>query len=186
MKRGVVFLSLGVLLAGGCSDREDDPFILEYEQSEAGVQAGPPPSPLDAGSLLDANLGQEPPPASDAALSDAALPDGDWGAKLRSTLAACRVNGVTYASGARAVPDPRSCNTCTCLDGVLTACTELACSNVCTSGSAFGFACVRFGVEGCLETEFGCRPACTSDEACAAPATCDLEQGVCWYRSLAP
>lgn len=180
MKRAMTLLSLGIALGTGCSDRDDDTFLPELGQLEAGVQAGPTPGPLDAGSLLDAELGRTPEATTpDAALVDAGPP---WGTKLASSGASCKINGVSYASGSKAVPDPRSCNTCTCRDGALVGCSQLACGNACTTGSAFGFSCVRFGVEGCLENEFGCRPACSGDETCAAPATCDREQGVCSYR----
>ncbi len=38
----------------------------------------------------------------------------------------CEVRGVVYENGS-SVPDPDSCNQCSCVDGVITACTEIAC-----------------------------------------------------------
>ncbi|MGE0785407.1 MAG: hypothetical protein AB7S26_06955 [Sandaracinaceae bacterium] len=39
----------------------------------------------------------------------------------------CVVDGVTYANGSSA-PSPDGCNTCSCIDGEITACTERACA----------------------------------------------------------
>lgn len=39
----------------------------------------------------------------------------------------CTVNGVSYANGDRGVPAGDGCNTCSCENGSLTGCTEIAC-----------------------------------------------------------
>ncbi len=39
---------------------------------------------------------------------------------------ACEVRGVLYENGS-SVPDPNSCNQCSCVDGEITGCTEIAC-----------------------------------------------------------
>lgn len=41
-------------------------------------------------------------------------------------LGSCVSRGVVYQEGA-SVPDPNSCNTCTCIDGEVTQCTEINC-----------------------------------------------------------
>ena len=53
-------------------------------------------------------------------------------------------NGLLYPSGATQVPDPKSCNTCTCVDGQLTGCTEIHCPVVTRDcGGITGLTCAR-------------------------------------------
>src|SRR5690606_9921184 len=88
-------------------------------------------------------------------------------------LAGCRVEGADYPHGAT-VPDPYSCNTCTCNDGVVDACTEIGCADACPDGTAPGTQCASCGpVDQCLVRETGCLPACD------AQADCDATGGLC-------
>ncbi|MEM9189363.1 MAG: hypothetical protein AAGF12_09315 [Myxococcota bacterium] len=43
------------------------------------------------------------------------------------TTGVCTVDGVVYANGDRGVPAGDGCNTCTCTDGAVGGCTEIAC-----------------------------------------------------------
>jgi len=92
--------------------------------------------------------------------------------------AGCFVQGASYASGTR-VPDPVSCNRCTCSDGRLVDCTEMACPRPCAQGTRYGHSCRRPGSDdGCLEVEVGCLPACSVHADCDPFASCASE-GVC-------
>jgi hypothetical protein len=76
----------------------------------------------------------------------------------------CKVSGRIYADGEGGIPDPVSCNQCTCEDGQL-ACTEIGCPTPCPDGTAFGTGCAECGpVDDCLVVEYACFPACT--DAC--------------------
>jgi hypothetical protein len=91
---------------------------------------------------------------------------------------ACKVGGRVYAHGEGAIPDPRSCNSCSCDDGALT-CTEIGCPTTCPDGSAYGTECARCGpADDCEIVEHGCLPLCDGDGACSDPgAVCGA--GLC-------
>jgi hypothetical protein len=81
----------------------------------------------------------------------------------------CEVNGVIYPDGANDVPDPMSCNTCSCENGQVTACTEINCPSSCEDGMIFGTECAECGPgDGCVTTRSGCFPACETQEECSA------------------
>jgi hypothetical protein len=92
---------------------------------------------------------------------------------------ACTVNGRVYANGDGGVPAPDGCNTCTCVDGEVTSCTEIACppgSAACTVGGvtyAHGSAGVP-APDGCntCTCEDGALTSCT-EIACPGP-TCSV------------
>jgi hypothetical protein len=93
----------------------------------------------------------------------------------------CIVNGVKYASGAT-VPDPFSCNSCSCEDGAITICTEIGCSIPCPEGTIAGSGCAECGpVGGCPAVETGCMPVCSTDDDCteAGRRFCDQDAGHC-------
>lgn len=82
----------------------------------------------------------------------------------------CIVGGQIYTDGASNVPDPFSCNTCTCQDGEITGCTEMACPN---PPGPVGTRCrddadCLSGLT-CYKQLAGERPVCT--------ATCDSTTG---------
>lgn len=131
----------------------------------AGCGATETTARLDGGSFRDA----------DVVLDAGGRPDAEAGI-------ACRVDGTTYPSGSTGVPDPTSCNTCACEQGVLAACTELACPEPCPAGFARGTACVSCGpVDECLEVETGCFRTCSGPNDCPEPAApfCASNAGVC-------
>lgn len=69
----------------------------------------------------------------------------------------CRVADVIYPHGARGVPDPFSCNSCQCDNGLLTRCTELGCPTTCDEGTYAAWRCVQCGpVDECVLMETGC------------------------------
>ena len=75
----------------------------------------------------------------------------------------CKVAGEIYADGESGVPDPTSCNTCTCQNGELS-CTEINCPSPCPDGEALGTQCGVCGpTDACLVVEHGCFPTCTDD-----------------------
>lgn len=91
--------------------------------------------------------------------------------------AGCRIDGTFYASGTRA-PDPISCNDCTCSDGRLVECTEIACRRPCPDGTAYGETCSATGpADECREMTLGCLPSCTRDAQCAVDREC--REGLC-------
>jgi hypothetical protein len=88
------------------------------------------------------------------------------------------VNGVVYEHGAPSVPDPQSCNTCTCDDGIVTSCTEIGCPIVCEEGTAFGRDCAKCGpADECEIVRSGCLPECETDADCESNLWC--AEGVC-------
>jgi hypothetical protein len=104
-----------------------------------------------------------------------------------SMFQACIVNGVTYENGASNVPDPASCNCCSCVDGRVTHCTSEQCAlpAPCDFGVAHyqdghgfttregSFACT------CKAGKFECGPAYTSDASLKPnerPATCSVPE----------
>jgi hypothetical protein len=75
--------------------------------------------------------------------------------------ASCEIGGVVYASGTSGIPDPRSCNKCSCEDGLL-GCTEINCPTPCPSGMEFGSQCAQCGpTDACQVVEYACLPTCT-------------------------
>lgn len=94
----------------------------------------------------------------------------------------CKVAGVVYPSGSTDIKDPEgSCNTCTCVDGVLS-CTLRDCpSSGCPSGTEFGQGCAECGpTDACTLPEYGCFPVCTT--TCADPSQLCLNglcRGIC-------
>lgn len=93
-----------------------------------------------------------------------------------STGKSCKVDGVVYPDGAEGIPDPASCNKCSCVDGSL-ACTEIFCPKACPAGSLVGSQCVQCGpAGGCAVVGYGCVPTCTSE--CAEPGKV-CEGGLC-------
>lgn len=77
----------------------------------------------------------------------------------------CKVDGIVYPSGAGKIPDPTSCNQCSCDNGKL-ACTEIACDKPCPAGTQLATSCAACGpTDACLVVEYACRPTCT--DTCA-------------------
>lgn len=78
---------------------------------------------------------------------------------------ACKVNGIVYPSGSGSIPDPTSCNLCTCDDGKL-ACTEIGCDKPCPADTTLATSCAQCGpTDACQVVEYACRPSCT--DTCA-------------------
>jgi hypothetical protein len=76
--------------------------------------------------------------------------------------ASCKVEGVVYPGGSGNIPDPFSCNTCSCLDGQLD-CTKIACPEPCPAGTVQATQCAQCGpTDACEIVEHACLPACTS------------------------
>lgn len=79
----------------------------------------------------------------------------------------CEVGGVVYPHGSTNVPDPGSCNTCTCSAGEVTGCTKIYCPIECEEGSIYGTDCTDCGpVDECLTVRTGCLPACQTEGGC--------------------
>jgi hypothetical protein len=95
---------------------------------------------------------------------------------LASKGAACKVGGKVFPSGGSgSVEDPHSCNTCSCLDGQLDACTEIGCPQECPPNAAPSTSCAACGpADGCEILERGCFVVCSDDSACAG-----TEFGIC-------
>lgn len=102
----------------------------------------------------------------------------------------CEVDGVVYDDGTYGVPAPDGCNTCSCEDGVVSGCTEIACP---TDGT-----CVVDGVsypdgssvpaaDGCntCSCDAGTVTACT-EIACAPPGGACSVFGVSYDAGWAP
>jgi hypothetical protein len=90
--------------------------------------------------------------------------DGKWVSVedgVCETGAACMVEGTTYPSGARRVPNPYSfCNECSCMNGELVDCTANDCADTpCPEGTFAARKCVTCGIAGgCAAYEIGCFP----------------------------
>ena len=94
-------------------------------------------------------------------------------APLRAS-ASCKVGGVVYPSGTSGIPDPTSCNKCSCEDGQLS-CTEIGCPVPCPTGTRFGSQCAQCGpTDACEVVEHACLPTCT--DSCT-PGVCS--DGLC-------
>jgi hypothetical protein len=82
----------------------------------------------------------------------------------------CVVEGKKYREG-ESVPDPFSCNMCTCRDGKPDTCTERSCPEPCPDGTVAGSRCLMCGpAGGCTASEVGCLPRCSSDSNCSPDA----------------
>lgn len=92
---------------------------------------------------------------------------------------ACEVNDVVYPDGFTPVPDPVSCNTCTCSAGTLDSCTEALCLEPCPEGSVPGRECASCAPnDACDVVRTGCLPACDAPDDCAeVGGFCD--EGAC-------
>ena len=84
--------------------------------------------------------------------------------------ASCKVDGQVYASGTANVPDPVSCNTCTCIDGYLECSDGAYCPEECPPDTVYDTQCAQCGAgDGCEVIEHACLPTCT--DSC--------QEGVC-------
>ncbi|MEI9936568.1 MAG: hypothetical protein WDO69_05020 [Pseudomonadota bacterium] len=84
----------------------------------------------------------------------------------------CKVGGVVYPSGATGIPDPISCNKCSCDNGQL-GCTDAACPLECPAGTKYGTQCVQCGpTDACLVIEHACLPMCS--DTCGS-----CQDGIC-------
>ena len=82
---------------------------------------------------------------------------------------ACKVAGVVYKSGSSGIPDPISCNQCSCQAGQLN-CTEIGCSKPCPADTTYAEQCAQCGpTAACLIVEHACLPTCS--DSC--------QQGLC-------
>lgn len=80
----------------------------------------------------------------------------------------CEVNGVVYPDGSTDVPDPASCNTCSCVDGQVTDCTKIHCPVDCGEGFTLGSECAECGpTDACVSTRTGCLPECETQDDCS-------------------
>lgn len=92
----------------------------------------------------------------------------------------CVVDGVTYPDGATDVPDPQSCNTCSCENGVVTTCTEIHCPTSCDEGFSLETVCDSCGPgDGCEALNTRCVPVCESQSDCDAAGEGACMGGVC-------
>jgi hypothetical protein len=81
---------------------------------------------------------------------------------------ACEVNGIVYPDGYSPVPDPTSCNTCTCDDGEVGTCTEINCPSPCEGDTILESDCASCGpADACEVVRTGCLPACDDQDDCA-------------------
>ena len=89
----------------------------------------------------------------------------------------CKVGGKVYVDGAGGIPDPTSCNTCSCYDGTL-ACTEIGgCEKPCPDGYGFGTDCAQCGpTDACEIPEYDCFKTC--QDGCGDPGHSCLS-GLC-------
>lgn len=92
----------------------------------------------------------------------------------------CKVNGVSYSDGSSGIPDPVSCNVCSCNAGQLS-CTEKDCPQPCPAGTVLAVSCAQCRAAGACELiEHACYPTCTdtcADGVCingaCVPGMCD-------------
>jgi hypothetical protein len=89
--------------------------------------------------------------------------DGKWESVddgVCSAGAACLIEGITYPTGARRVPNPYSrCNVCRCMNGELVDCTGAFCADTsCPEDTFAARSCVDCGTGpgGCGTYEIGC------------------------------
>jgi hypothetical protein len=87
---------------------------------------------------------------------------------------ACRVGNQVYPNGASGVPDPTSCNACSCDEGQLS-CDDASCPKPCPAQTTRATSCAQCGpAGGCEVIETGCLPTCT--DSCENGSCVD---GVC-------
>lgn len=101
--------------------------------------------------------------------------------EVESTGAACEIEGRVYPDGYTGMPDPFSCNTCSCDDGEVAACTKVGCEEECPLGTSPGQDCASCGpVDECLVVRSSCLPECDDDPQCDARSCIDgLCRNVC-------
>lgn len=94
---------------------------------------------------------------------------------------ACEVDGQRYPDGATDVPDPFSCNTCSCDNGQIGGCTEADCpTNGCGAGEEPATACAACGpAGGCTALVTGCLPSCGGPQDCEGSIGSACIDGVC-------
>lgn len=91
--------------------------------------------------------------------------------------AGCKVGEEIYPDGAGSIPDPFSCNTCTCENGQL-ACTKIACPTSCPRDHQRSTQCAQCGpTDACEVVEHGCFPVCDFATDCRDGGLC--VDGVC-------
>ena len=74
---------------------------------------------------------------------------------------ACKVAGVVYKSGSSGIPDPISCNECSCQAGELN-CTEIGCPKPCPTNTSYAEQCAQCDpTDACLIVEHACLPTCS-------------------------
>jgi Pacifastin inhibitor (LCMII) len=84
---------------------------------------------------------------------------------------ACQVGGAIYPDGSQGIPDPVSCNSCTCTAGELT-CSQRDCELPCPAGTQLAKSCAQCDAnDACVVVEHACRATCTS--SCAAGVCVD-------------
>jgi len=82
-------------------------------------------------------------------------------APIRPGETSCKVGGVVYPSGSTGIPDPTSCNKCSCENGRLN-CTDIGCGTACPAGTTYGTQCAQCGpTDACQIVEYACLPVCT-------------------------
>jgi hypothetical protein len=91
------------------------------------------------------------------------------GAGAQEGIACLGDDHYVYPSGDTTLPDPTSCNTCTCDNGMVTACTEIACARPCPDGSELSTDCAHLSSTGmgCEIARTACLPTCATDADCA-------------------
>lgn len=110
----------------------------------------------------------------------ASLADCEAACVDQSSGRSCEVDGVVYPDGATDVPDPGSCNTCSCVDGEVTVCTEINCPVDCEEGFTLGTECAECGpTDACLSIHTGCLPVCETQDDCASSGGFCSSEGVC-------
>jgi hypothetical protein len=85
--------------------------------------------------------------------------DGAWAVVEEGACdggAGCQTDDGIYASGAQNVPDPYSCNTCSCIDGVITNCTEIGCPKACPDNSMPALGCLDCVEGDCRLSHYAC------------------------------
>lgn len=146
----------------------------ESTESNAGGDAGAGNSSgaADGGSSGSGNTGSGGTAAGGRASGGSTASGGAF------TGVACKVGDEVYPSGTGAVPDPFSCNTCTCEDGQLVGCTELDCPSSCPRDFVPATQCAQCGpVDECEVVEHGCFTECDRESDCRDGGFC--VEGVC-------
>ena len=93
----------------------------------------------------------------------------------------CLVGGKIYTDG-ESVPDPYSCNTCTCKAGHIESCTKTLCPKPCPEGTIPGTQCAGCGpVDDCIRVETGCLRTCKTTADCPGNGSVACSRGVCVF-----